>query len=693
MIYQGDNWPAKYRDTLFTINLHGRRLNNDILERQGSGYVGRHGADFLKSSDPWFRGMDLISGSDGGVYLSDWSDTGECHGADGVDRTSGRIFKVVYGQPATPNYADIAKLSDQQLVDLQCHRDDWYVRAARQRAAGAIRRRPADATSPRRTKRDLRPGFRPSAQVALVVVLVRHRGDDGRLAFVAVDASRRTFARLGHSPVGRRQAAFRSGGSRVWQVGSAQKSGLVLLYLASTLQQIPPADRWPLAEELAARGDFAADRVLPLMIWYGIESAVPEDPTRAVRIASSTSMFTVVQYISRRLTENIRLVPKPVDGLVQLAGDSRDAQRTQAILAGMAEALRGWHKAPMPGGWQPAAKAFESSADAKTRSLARELSVVFGDGRALGELMRIARSKSSDAAARHDAVRVLVDARGKDVVPLLCGLLGDRDLGADAARGLAAFDDPDLPGLLLDRYHALKPPAQEAAVVTLSSRPAWARLLLAAIRSGKIDRSQVPAFQVRQMSTFPGDDLHRDLVALWPELKTMSAAKQTRIDQLRILLTPQTLAAGDRVNGRRRFAQSCATCHTLFGQGGKIGPDLTGSQRSSLDYLLVNIVDPSALVAPAYRMSTVVLSDGRVLNGILNDQSGPTVTIQTPTERLVINRSDIEEIRKSELSLMPEGQLDVLPKNEVRDLIAYLMSPQQVPLPAGSVNGESRAAK
>ncbi len=75
--------------------------------------------------------MDLISGSDGGVYLSDWSDTGECHGADGVDRTSGRIFKVVYGQPATPNYADIAKLSDQKLVDLQCHRDDWYVRAAR----------------------------------------------------------------------------------------------------------------------------------------------------------------------------------------------------------------------------------------------------------------------------------------------------------------------------------------------------------------------------------------------------------------------------------------------------------------------------------------------------------------------------------------------------------------------------------
>jgi putative heme-binding domain-containing protein len=472
-----------------------------------------------------------------------------------------------------------------------------------------------------------------------------------------------------------------------------EKSGLVLLYLAATLQQLAPAERWTLAEELTARADFANDRVLPLMIWYGIESAVPEDPTPAMRIAKSTPMFPVVHYISRRLTEIIRLVPQPVDGLVRLAEEPGNAPRTLAILTGMAEALRGWHKAPMPGGWQSAATVFASSSDAQVRSLARELSVVFGDGRALEDLIRIAASKSSDAAARHNAVRVLVEARGKGVESLLCSLLGDRDLGADAARGLAAFDDPGLPALLVDRYHGLKPPAQEAAIVTLSSRPAWARVLLAAIQSGKIDRSRIPAFQVRQMSTFVGDDLRRDLVALWPELKTMSAIKQTRIDQLRKILTPQTLASADRANGRRRFAQTCATCHTLFGQGGKIGPDLTGSQRTSLDYLLVNIVDPSALVAPAYRMSTVVLSDGRVLNGILNDQSRPTVTIQTPTERLVVNRSDIEEVRKSELSLMPEGQLDVLPKNEVRDLIGYLMSPQQVPLPAGPLNGEARASK
>jgi putative heme-binding domain-containing protein len=173
----------------------------------------------------------------------------------------------------------------------------------------------------------------------------------------------------------------------------------------------------------------------------------------------------------------------------------------------------------------------------------------------------------------------------------------------------------------------------------------------------------------------------------------MSATKQARIDHFRNVLTSQALASADRPNGRRRFAQICATCHTLFGQGAKIGPDLTGSQRTNLDYLLVNIIDPSALVAPAYRMSTVALVDGRVLNGIVSDQSGPTITVQTPTERLIVNRSDIEEIRKSELSLMPEGQLDVLPEKEIRDLIDYLMSPEQVPLPLGKARGEASASK
>jgi putative membrane-bound dehydrogenase-like protein len=693
LIYQGDNWPDRYRGSLFTINFHGRRLNNDTLERRGASYVGRHAADFLKSADPWFRGLELIAASDGGVYVADWSDVGECHGSDGVDRDSGRIYKVVYGQPPRPAIADVARLSDAELVGLQQHKNDWLVRQSRR----ILQERSAAGRPMEKVHASLRGMFANDADPlhqlrALWGLYVTGGAPDAWLLTQLhhPDEHVRVWSiRLLGDGKPPSAAALRAFSVMV----PHEPSGLVLLYLASALQELAPADRWPLAEGLAARSDFAGDRVLPLMVWYGIEPAVPEDPARAVRLAESSTMLPLVRCIARRLTENLKLVPQPVDRLVTLAAKTGSAGRSRAILTGMAEALRGWRKAPMPASWTSAERGWEASPDNEVRRLARELSVVFGDGRALQDLMHIAASKGVDPAARRDALRVLVEARGQGMVPLLCRLLDERDLGPDAARGLAAFDDPDLPAFLLKRLSSLKEPTRDAAIVTLCSRPAWARLLLAAVASKQIDRSRVPAFQVRQMATFPGEDLRRQVSALWPELKAVSATKRKRIESLKSTLTASSLAAADRPNGRRRFVQTCAACHTLFGQGGKIGPDLTGAQRANLDYLLENIVDPSALVAPAYRMSTVALADGRVLNGILIDQSGPTVTVQTPTERLIVNRAEIEEVRKSELSLMPEGQLDVLAEKEVRDLIAYLMSPQQVPLPIGAASSEARASK
>src|SRR6266480_1475210 len=131
MIYQGDNWPAEYRDHLFTLNLHGRRANQEILERNGSGYVGKHGTDFFVAADPWFRGMEISYGPDGGVFVLDWSDTGECHENTGVHRTSGRIYKITYGQTKQSEVGDVAKLSTTELVQLHTHANEWFSRQAR----------------------------------------------------------------------------------------------------------------------------------------------------------------------------------------------------------------------------------------------------------------------------------------------------------------------------------------------------------------------------------------------------------------------------------------------------------------------------------------------------------------------------------------------------------------------------------
>ena len=130
MIYLGDNWPDRYRNGVFMCNLHGNRINHDILERNGSTYVARHGKDFMLANDPWFRGIALQYGPDGGVYVSDWTDTGECHNYKVVDRTNGRIFKITYGD-VKPWKGDLAKLSDLELAKLQTSKNEWMVRHAR----------------------------------------------------------------------------------------------------------------------------------------------------------------------------------------------------------------------------------------------------------------------------------------------------------------------------------------------------------------------------------------------------------------------------------------------------------------------------------------------------------------------------------------------------------------------------------
>ena len=680
LIYQGDNWPDRYRGTLFTINLHGRRINTDTLERKGAGYVGRHGADFARSSDPWFRPIDLIAGRDGGVYLADWSDIGECHENDGVHRSSGRIYKITYGDPKTPEIADISTRSDRELIDLASNSNEWYSRQARHTlqehaAAG----RPMDGAHASLRKRfETEPAAELKLRDLWALYVTGGASDDWLLQQLHHENEHvRCWAvRLlsdGKAPTPETVKALTA-------MAPGERSGLVLLYLASALQTMPTPDRWALAESIAARSEYADDPMLPLMTWYGLEAAVPDDPARAVRLAGSSGIPLLTRLISRRLTENLERVPGPVAALVSLTERDKGS-RALLILTGMAEALHGWRKAPAPASWANASKVLDASPDENVRRLTRELSVVFGDGRALDDVLKIA-SSNADTAARRDAIRVLVEARDAKVVPVLRGLLTDRVLGPDAARGLAAFDDPENAKLLIARFGGMSASARAEAVVTLGSRPTSALALLDAVASGSIDRGQVPAFQVRQMLAFPVEGVRRRVSDLWPEFRALPAAKRAQIDRFKVLLNPSALASADLPNGRGLFVKACSTCHTLFGQGGKIGPDLTGGQRQNLEYLLENVVDPSATVTNDYRMSTVSLSDGRVLNGVVGNRTGPTLTVQTPTERLIVNRSDVDAIKDSALSLMPEGLLDTLSEKDLRDLVAYLMSPQQSPLPA-----------
>ncbi|MEM6278861.1 MAG: c-type cytochrome, partial [Verrucomicrobiota bacterium] len=187
--------------------------------------------------------------------------------------------------------------------------------------------------------------------------------------------------------------------------------------------------------------------------------------------------------------------------------------------------------------------------------------------------------------------------------------------------------------------------------------------------------------QARQISEFGREDLTALLVEVWGEARTSSEEKRELISSWTETLNEENLVAADLGKGRQLYAAVCASCHLLYGEGGKVGPDLTGSGRSELDYLLENILDPGAVVGADYQMSILTMKDGRLLTGVVAGETEKTLTLRQLTEEATIEKSEIEKRELSPVSMMPEGLIQAFEEEQVRDLIAYLMHPVQVPLP------------
>ena len=416
------------------------------------------------------------------------------------------------------------------------------------------------------------------------------------------------------------------------------------------------------------------------MIWYGIEPVVVNDPAAALKLAGETKFPKLRQFIARRLASAPSVRKASLDQLAKLLSKGDSAARLD-VLTGIAKGLEGVRKVPAPEGWAATSEALAKDANADVQRLSQELSVVFGDGHAMEQIKALASNDGAPFEARRQAIHTLVEAREESVAPLLLNLLNHRELGIDAVRGLAAVHHPETGKILVERFHSLAPPAKYEAANTLASRVEFAQVLLQGVADNKVDRKFISPFLLRQMQTLGNEALSARVNELWPELQQLSADKQKKIAAWKEKLTPDTLAAANAGRGRVLFEQSCAKCHRLFGSPMGIGPDLTGAQRSNLHYVLENTLDPSATLGENYKMTIAVLVDGRVINGIVGAKTESTTTFNTPTGPVVVENSQIEETRVSNLSIMPEGQLDLLNETQVADLVKYLQSTEQVALP------------
>jgi putative heme-binding domain-containing protein len=457
-------------------------------------------------------------------------------------------------------------------------------------------------------------------------------------------------------------------------------SGLVRLVLASTLQRSPVNQRLPMARALLSRSEDAADHNLPALIWTGLIPIADADPEGLASLATDARMPVVIGLIARRLGEEIDERPAPVSALLDSTAGRPPSYRSEAV-SGLVAALAGRRKARKPEAWDSFRAGLASANDRRLSEQARELDVLFGDGRAIDVVRRLALDESAGIEERKTALRTLIDGRPPDLRAICERLVRVRFLNSVAVRGLALFDDPEIGRSLARNYRGFHPSERPAVIEVLVSRPAFARALLDQIAAGKIARDDVTAFHARQVLSLDDPALTRRLSEVWGALRGTAADRRKQIADLKDRLNAAAMARADRSRGRAIFDRVCASCHRLHGQGGEIGPDLTGSGRDNIDYLLENIVDPGATVSADFRMVVVAMTDGRVLNGMIKGQSQKTMTLQTQTEAIPLDRSEIESIRPSTSSLMPDGLMDQLKADEIRDLVAYLGHPTQVPLP------------
>ncbi|MBI1370094.1 MAG: c-type cytochrome [Planctomycetes bacterium] len=697
MVYLGDNFPAEYRGKLFMNNIHGNRINMDVFKPKGSSYTLSHGPDFMLANDKWYRGLYLRYGPDGGVFASDWYDPRACHQQKPHDRTNGRIYKITYGKPA-PVKVDLAKLGDAELVAMQLHQNDWYVRTARRllmerAAAGKLG---ADAAP------------------ALVKIVRENKDETRRLRAMwalhdigALDDALTLKCTEDESPFVRGwatqlaledRAASPAMVKRMTEMAASDPSPIVRRYVASAMGRLPLDDRWAIAAGLMTHAEDDKDPDVPLMTWYGVEPLVGADPARAVAMIDDCKLVPVMWFTVRRAADD----DAGLAVLVRKLAATEDGTLIRRMVMSMRQTLETKAHVTMPDGWEPVYAKLMAIEDNDLHDNLRLIAVRFGDPHVFPELRKVVMDGKAPMNQRQAALDILIKGDDKEATAAYQYAMDVPPLRAAALRGLAMTEDANTPNVILDRYAKLSDPEKTAAVAALTARPAYAKKLMEAVGKGVVPRQDVPVFAVRQMLKFDDAALNTLIGDKWGAIRDLSADKTQQMAKWKTLLNDTYMATADASNGRAIFTRTCAVCHTLYGTGGKIGPDLTGSNRADLDYLLENVLDPNATVGVDYQLSVLTLKDGRIVSGMIRQENDSTVTVQTVTEASVVDKAQIADRKTMAMSMMPEGLLATMQDADVRDLAAYLRSPRQIPLPgegptidaatgrvAGAIEGES----
>jgi putative heme-binding domain-containing protein len=351
------------------------------------------------------------------------------------------------------------------------------------------------------------------------------------------------------------------------------------------------------------------------------------------------------------------------------------------ILRGMNASLKGKPGIAAPAEWDAIYPSLSASPNEEVRRQALALEAAFGGAGALDRLRELLADSDAAPAPREAALSSLLAAKDPQTLPRLLALIAEPGpLRSAALRGLAGYEDPSVPPSILRVFGQLGPDEKRDALNTLVARREGAAALIAAVDDATLDPSEISAPLATQLRSLGEPTVDAWLAKHWGAVRSSPTDKQKQIEQHKKFLGTEAILAADVRNGREIFSQRCAVCHTLHGEGQKIGPELPGSYKD-LDYMLQNLIDPNAVIGKDYQQTFVRTKNGQMISGVIIGDEDSALTLKTLAGSVTVQRGDIESTETMEQSLMPEGLLGGLDEDAIRDLFLYLR--QSEPLPPG----------
>jgi putative heme-binding domain-containing protein len=660
-----DVYPAQFRERICVGNIHGGAINVDRLERDGATYLAKGEPDLLNANDAWFMPVALKIGPDGCLYILDWYDRYHCsqdaaRDPEGVDRLKGRLYRLRYKGMSRTSKIDLVKESEDQLIARLASGNIYF----RETAQRLLTERSSSAELLRRLEKLALSSESRKARVHALWVLIGSGSLDPEFHLKLLthkDSTFRAWAVRAAGNFGEVSAVIREKIAGLARDSSPD----VQLQVAIASRKIKSFDALPVLSDVLAQSGH--DKAIPSIAWNSLHPLLENEASRFVSLQQELS--PAIAALAPRIVERILAASRPdysaVAALIRLVA-AREPQRARDCLARLGE--RRDELIPL------IEELLRRKEDVSLQLSVELLAARWGLAKVDPALVR-ARFTSADQpeATRLQALDALVAFRDPGMLAELPTVFSSNSprFVVRVFAALGRIDDPKLADILLAEYPKFAPELQPLAIDLIMQRERWARKLLDAVLSHKLPKGVLNANHLRKILD------SNDREALWAVEKAFGKIRAERNPEREKVVAEMAAYfrenIGDPHRGQTIFRNLCAQCHTIYGEGGNVGPDVTANGRASFEQLLSNVFDPSLVIGPAYQVTTVVTKDGRNLTGLIVEDNEHRIVVRMPGEgEEIVPRNNVKYTRVSKLSMMPEGIENFVDKRDLSDLFAFL---------------------